>query len=66
MNDARWPASGVAAVTEAALRSAVADNGYEVLADGDASDPQQLAQHEVQIASKRAFWAIALGAPVMV
>jgi len=26
-------------VTEAALRGAVVDNGYEVLAEGDASDP---------------------------
>jgi Cu+-exporting ATPase len=54
------------AVTEAALRGAVADNGYEVLADGNASDPQQLAKEEVRIARQRAFWAIALGAPVMV
>src|SRR5438552_2414197 len=54
------------AVTEAALRSAVADNGYEVLADGDASDPRHLAKEEVRIARQRAFWAIALGAPVMV
>jgi Cu+-exporting ATPase len=54
------------AVTEAALRGAVADNGYEVLADGDASDPRQLAKEEVRTAKQRAFWAIALGAPVMV
>lgn len=54
------------AVTEAALRGAVADNGYEVLAEGDASDPRQLAKEEVRIAKLRAFWAIALGAPVMV
>src|SRR5882757_3500889 len=54
------------AVTEAALREAVADNGYEVLADGDASDPRQLAKAEVKTARQRAFWAIALGAPVMV
>jgi Cu+-exporting ATPase len=53
-------------VTEAALRGAVVDNGYEVLAEGDASDPQQLAKEEVRIARQRAFWAIALGAPVMV
>jgi Cu+-exporting ATPase len=54
------------AVTEAALRGAVTDNGYEVLADGDASDPRQLAKEEVQTAKQKAFWAIALGAPVMV
>ncbi len=54
------------AVTEAVLRGAVADNGYEVLADGEASDPRQLAKEEVRIAKQRAFWAIALGAPVMV
>jgi Cu+-exporting ATPase len=55
-----------ATVTEAALRGAVVDNGYEVLADGDVSDPQQLAKEEVRIARQRAFWAIALGTPVMV
>src|SRR5712675_859329 len=55
-----------ATVTEAALRGAVVDNGYEVLAEGDASDPRQLARQEVQTARQRAFWAIALGAPVMV
>src|SRR6267154_1459887 len=55
-----------ATVTEAVLRGAVADNGYEVLADGDASDPRQLAKAEVKTARQRAFWAIALGAPVMV
>src|SRR5258705_3788166 len=54
-----------ATVTEAALRGAVTDNGYEVLADGEASDPQQLAKLEVKTAKQRAFWAIALGAPVM-
>lgn len=54
------------AVTEAALRGAVADNGYEVLADGEASDPAQLAKQEVRTAKEKAFWAIALGAPVMI
>ena len=54
------------AVTEAALREAVADNGYEVLSDEAAGDPRQLARNEVQAAKQRAFWAIALGAPVMV
>ena len=54
------------AVTEAALRGAVIDNGYEVLADDEAADPRQLAQKEIQTARQRAFWAIALGVPVMV
>jgi P-type Cu+ transporter len=54
------------AVTEAALRGAVVDNGYEVLADDEAADLRQLARSEVQAAKQRAFWAIALGAPVVV
>jgi cation transport ATPase len=54
------------AVTEAALRGAVIDNGYEILTDDDAANPRGLAQREVQTARQRAFWAIALGAPVMV
>jgi Cu+-exporting ATPase len=54
------------AVSEAALRGAVIDNGYEVLADDETSDPRQLAKEEVRIARQRAFWAIALGTPVMV
>ena len=54
------------AVTEAALRAAVIDNGYEVLPEDEAADPGQLMQKEVQTAKLRAFWAIALGAPVMV
>ena len=54
------------AVSEAALRGAVTDNGYEVLADDETSDPRQLAKEEVRIARQRAFCAIALGAPVMV
>src|SRR5882757_10030643 len=53
------------AVTEAGLREAVINNGYEVLAD-DEADPRELAQREVQTAKRRAFWAIALGVPVMV
>jgi P-type Cu+ transporter len=54
------------AVTEAALRAAVIDNGYEVLPEDEAADPGRLMQKEVQTAKLRAFWAIALGAPVMV
>ena len=53
------------AVTDAVLRDAVVRNGYEVLADDVAADPQQLTRLEVQIAKQRAFWAIALGAPVV-
>ena len=53
------------AVEEAALRDAVVRNGYEVLSDA-AADPRQLAQREVQAAKLRAFWAIALGAPVVI
>ena len=53
------------AVGEAALRDAVVRNGYEVLSDA-AADPRQLAQQEVQAAKLRAFWAIALGAPVVI
>jgi P-type Cu+ transporter len=54
------------AVTEAALRAAVIDNGYEILPEDEAADPGRLVQKEVQTAKQRAFWAIALGAPVMV
>jgi Cu+-exporting ATPase len=53
------------AVEEAALRDAVVRNGYEVLSDA-AADPRRLAQREVQAAKLRAFWAIALGAPVVI
>jgi Cu+-exporting ATPase len=53
------------AVTDALLRDAVVQNGYEVLADDLADDPQQLTRLEVQIAKQRAVWAIALGAPVV-
>ncbi len=54
------------AVTETALRDAVNDNGYEVLSDEAAGDPRQLAGREVKAAGERAFWAIALGVPVVV
>ena len=53
------------AVTEAALRAAVIDNGYEVLPEDEAADPGRLMQKEVRTAKQRAFWAIGLGAPVM-
>jgi P-type Cu+ transporter len=53
------------AVTDAVLRDAVVQNGYEVFADELAADPRQLARLEVRTARQRAFWAIALGAPVM-
>ena len=52
-------------VTEAALREAVVQNGYEVPTD-EAADPRQLAQQEVATARQRAIWAIALGLPVVV
>src|SRR5262245_38001288 len=41
------------AITEAALRSAVVDNGYEVLSDEAVADPRQLARQEVQAAKQR-------------
>src|SRR5262249_54914228 len=53
-------------VSEAALRDAVVQNGYEVLADEVAGDPRQLAQEEVRTARERAFWAILLGLPVVI
>ena len=53
-------------VTETALRDAVAQSGYEVLADDAMADPRQLARQEVQSAKQKAFWAIALGAPVVI
>ena len=53
------------AVGEAALRDAVVRNGYDVLSDA-AADPRQLAEQEVQAARVRAFWAIALGVPVVI
>lgn len=52
------------AVSEAALREAVVDNGYEVL-DDDAADHRQLLREEVRTARRRAFAAIILAAPVM-
>ncbi len=54
------------AVSEATLRKAVVDNGYEVLADEDAADHRKMAQQEVQNAKQLSFWAILLGTPVMV
>jgi len=54
------------AVKEEALREAVIQNGYEVLDDDAAIDPRQLARQEVQIAKRKAYWAIVLGAPVVV
>jgi P-type Cu+ transporter len=53
------------AVTDAALRDAVVQNGYEVFADDLVADPRQLARLEVRTARQRAFWAIALGVPVV-
>src|SRR5262245_59429097 len=54
------------AVTEAVLRDAVVENGYEVLPEDTTADPRQLMRQEVQIAKQRAFWAIALGIPVVI
>ncbi|MEA2660267.1 MAG: copper-transporting P-type ATPase [Candidatus Binatota bacterium] len=54
------------AVNETALRNAVVQNGYEVLAEDAAADPRQLARQEVQTARQRAISAIALAAPVVV
>lgn len=54
------------AVTETALRDAVTDNGYDVLSDEAAGDPRRLAEQEVKTARERAFWAIALGVPVVI
>jgi Cu+-exporting ATPase len=53
-------------VSEAALREAVVQNGYEVLADDVAGDPRELTRQEVYAAKQKAIWAIALGAPVVV
>src|SRR6202166_4550055 len=52
------------AVSEAALREAVVDNGYDVL-DDDAADHRQLLREEVRTARWRAATAIVLAAPVM-
>src|ERR1700730_3791434 len=54
------------AVTETALRDAVTDNGYDVLSDEAAGDPRRLAEQEVKTARERAYWAIALGVPVVI
>jgi P-type Cu+ transporter len=51
------------AVSEAALRDAIAGNGYEVL-DGEAGDHRQQTREEVQTARRRAVLAILLAAPV--
>ena len=53
-------------VAEATLREAVEKNGYDVIDDDAAVDPRQLARQQVQIAKSKAYWAIALGAPVVV
>jgi Cu+-exporting ATPase len=52
------------AVSEAALREAVVDNGYEVL-DDDAADHRQLLREEVRTARWRAAAGIVLTIPVM-
>jgi Cu+-exporting ATPase len=52
------------AVSEAALREAVVDNGYEVL-DDDAADHRKLLREEVRTARWRAATAIILAVPVM-
>ncbi len=54
-----------AAVSEAALRQAVANNGYEVIAE-ETGDHRQRAREEVETAKRRAIAAIALAAPVTV
>jgi P-type Cu+ transporter len=54
------------AVTETALRDAVTDNGYDILSDEAAGDPRRLAEQEVKTARERAYWAIALGVPVVI
>jgi Cu+-exporting ATPase len=53
-----------AAVSEPALRDAIVENGYEVLADEGAGHRQQ-AGEEVRAARSLAFWAIALATPVV-
>jgi len=54
-----------AVISEAALRKAVVENGYQVLDDA-AVDQRQMLRQEVQTACWRAFAAIALAAPVVV
>jgi Cu+-exporting ATPase len=51
------------AVSEAALREAIVESGYEVLSD-QAGDHWQQAREEVQTAKRRALLAILLAAPV--
>src|SRR5260370_841009 len=53
-----------AAVSEPALRDAIVENGYEVLAD-EGADHRQQAGEEVRAARSRALWAIALATPVV-
>src|ERR1700681_1342567 len=50
------------AVSEAVLRDAVVENGYEVLA-GEAGDHRQPAREEGQTAERRALSGIVLAAP---
>lgn len=52
-----------ATVSEPALREAIVENGYEVRAD-EGADHRRQVQEVVQAAKLRAFWAIALAAPV--
>jgi Cu+-exporting ATPase len=52
-----------AAVSEPVLREAIAENGYEVLAD-EGADHRQQVRDEVRAARSRAFSAIALATPV--
>jgi P-type Cu+ transporter len=54
------------AVSEAALRQAVVENGYEVLSDEAAADQREQSRREVETARQRAFVAIALTLPVVV
>jgi heavy metal translocating P-type ATPase len=54
------------AVTEAALRDAVVQNGYEILPDEVAAHPMEVARREVESARSRAISAIVLGVPVVV
>src|SRR5262249_48920283 len=51
------------AVSEADLREAIVESGYEVLAD-EAGDHRQQAREELQTARRRALLAIVLAAPV--
>ena len=53
-----------AAVSEPALRDAIVENGYEVLA-GEGGDHRQLVREEVRAAKSRAFSAIALATPAL-